>query len=386
MGVVDWTEEILSNLADVVAGGTPPTSNKENWNGETLWATPSDITSTASKYIFETSRKITKKGTKYSSELLPIGSILLCTRATIGESKIAAKPITTNQGFKSLVVKSGVSNEWLFYVLQTKIEEMKSLSSGSTFLELGTKQLKEIKIDTPKFTEQKAIAEALSDIDKNISSLISQISKCELFQIGLRTKLLTGVQRLSNFGGKWEMKCLGQLTDPVMGQSPLSSSYNKFGKGIPLIQGQADVEKGFSLERTWTTNPTRTVPCGTVLMSVRAPVGAISIASTDVCLGRGMAGFIPKRIDPSFLRHLLKFIEPQWSIFEQGSTFTAINKSTVVNFEVFVPSVIEEQSSIAHVLDSVEEYLLTLTKSLEKFERLKQAMMNDLLTGKVRLV
>ena len=123
MGITEWSEERLSNLADVVPGGTPPTSDKENWNGDTLWATPTDITATSSKYISETARKITKKGTSYASPLLPVGSILLCTRATIGESKIASKPITTNQGFKSLVVKENVSNEWLYYVLKTKIEK-----------------------------------------------------------------------------------------------------------------------------------------------------------------------------------------------------------------------------------------------------------------------
>jgi type I restriction enzyme S subunit len=99
-----------------------------------------------------------------------------------------------------------------------------------------------------------------------------------------------------------------------------------------------------------------------------------------------MAGFIPKRIDSGYLKHLLRFIEPEWSVYEQGSTFTAVNKSTVADFEVSVPSTIDEQGQIAQVLDSVEEYLLTLSILLEKLKWLKQGLMNDLIMGKVRLL
>lgn len=319
--------------------------------------------------------------------------VLISKDGTIGKIAFVDSlpfPSTLNSGVYVIRPKEGKYDpSFMYHLLNSFIFEdfIEKLSAGSTISHLYQKDLKHFFVQIPSsLGAQKAIAGVLSDADKNISTLTSQISKYELFQIGLRTKLLSGAQRISGFEAQWETQCLGQLTEPVMGQSPLSASYNKLRNGIPLVQGQADIEKGFSLERTWTTQPTRTVPRGTVLMSVRAPVGAISIASSEVCLGRGMAGFIPKRIDPGYLKHLLRFIEPEWSVFEQGSTFTAVNKSTVVNFEVSVPSTIEEQKAIAQILDSVGEYLLSLSILLKKLECLKQGMMNDLLTGKVRLV
>lgn len=186
----------LGDMAEIVPGGTPSTSVAEFWNGGHLWATPTDITATKGKYITTTNRKISPAGLKYVSKILPVGSILLCTRATIGESKITLFPITTNQGFKNLIPFKGIDNEWLYYILKTKINEMKSLSSGSTFLELGTKNLANIEVSTPSSQKQMEFGKALSEVDELIEVLSMELAKYECIKQGMAHDLLTGKVRL----------------------------------------------------------------------------------------------------------------------------------------------------------------------------------------------
>lgn len=114
----EWLKKSISELADIQSGGTPSTSNEEFWNGDIRWCTPSDITKNNNIYLQDTERRITEKGVENSSAiLLPIGTILLCTRATIGEMAIANIPMCTNQGFKNLIPHKGVDSLFLYYIL-----------------------------------------------------------------------------------------------------------------------------------------------------------------------------------------------------------------------------------------------------------------------------
>ena len=111
-----WKAKTLGEVATIVSGGTPKTSIPEFWDGNIAWCTPTDITGSPGKYLKTTERCITDSGLKNSSaSLLPVGSLLLCSRATIGEIKIASVSVCTNQGFKSLICKVGTSFEFLYY-------------------------------------------------------------------------------------------------------------------------------------------------------------------------------------------------------------------------------------------------------------------------------
>src|SRR5260370_41095599 len=101
----------LGELAHIISGGTPKTSVPSYWDGPIKWCTPTDITGCSGKYLLETERTISPQGlASCSAQLLPVGSLLLCSRATIGEIRIAGCQVSTNQGFKSLVCKPAVSS------------------------------------------------------------------------------------------------------------------------------------------------------------------------------------------------------------------------------------------------------------------------------------
>ena len=193
----EWSKQQLGDICNIVNGGTPSTSIAEFWNGKILWCTPTDITSCSTKYIYTTESKITESGLKASSAtLLPKGALLLCSRATIGEVRIAGNTICTNQGFKSLVVHQNISNEWLYYMVHVLKFNMLEKAIGSTFLEISKKDLAELDIIVPEFTEQKAIAQVLSDMDNEIELLEKKLAKYQQIKQGMMQELLTGRIRL----------------------------------------------------------------------------------------------------------------------------------------------------------------------------------------------
>jgi len=173
------------------------------------------------------------------------------------------------------------------------------------------------------------------------------------------------------FPSDWASDYLSSVCEIVMGQSPLSSSYNKDGLGLPLVQGMADIDDRKSISRIWTDTPAKIVPEGTTLVSVRAPVGEVSKASEKVCLGRGMGGLTPNHfIAKEYLYQYMIFEKTYWSAIQQGSTFTAVNKNDMSNFLVFYPKDIEEQKAIAEALSDIDELIEKTDQEQRKLTQL----------------
>lgn len=134
-----WSVKKISDLGTTVSGGTPDTNNPEYWDGDVLWVTPSEVSALSNRFIWDTERKITEKGLKQSSaKLLPVNSLIICTRATIGDCCINKKPICTNQGFKNIIV-TGNNVDFLYYLISKNKHELIRKACGSTFLEISKK-------------------------------------------------------------------------------------------------------------------------------------------------------------------------------------------------------------------------------------------------------
>ena len=164
----EWEEKRLENIGKIIGGGTPSSAIEEYWNGNIQWFTPTEVGKT--KYVEKSIRTITELGlTKSSAKLLPKGTILLSSRATIGEKSIAIKEVSTNQGFQSILVNKNNDNEFVYYLLDTLKEELIRQSSGSTFLEISGKKLGSISSFFSNLQEQEKIGDFLSSVDKKIS-------------------------------------------------------------------------------------------------------------------------------------------------------------------------------------------------------------------------
>ena len=195
----EWVVKRLGELADIRSGGTPSTTEPQFWDGEIPWCTPTDITALdGRKYLTETSRTITQLGLKCSSaEMIPVNSIVMTSRATIGECAINKVPVATNQGFKNFVPFETVDVEFLFYLLLTQKQGFISLCGGSTFLEIGKGQLTAFEVRLPQEkAEQAAIAAVLSDMDAEIAALEQRRDKTRALKQAMMQELLTGRTRL----------------------------------------------------------------------------------------------------------------------------------------------------------------------------------------------
>lgn len=176
---------------------------------------------------------------------------------------------------------------------------------------------------------------------------------------------------------------LGEVAEIIMGQSPLSEHYNDKGIGLPLVQGNADIENRETIIRFYTSEITKRGKKGDFIITVRAPVGEVSRAKFDCCLGRGVCAI---RYPNDYLYHYLISIENQWSRLSSGSTFDSITSNQLREIEIYLPGSLSEQSAIGNALNDFDKDILCTESKLTKAQIIKQGMMQNLLTGKIRLV
>ena len=388
----DWEIGTVESFGSIVSGGTPSTTNDLYWNGNIRWCTPTDIKATTTPKISHTQKHITEKGLEDSSAvLLPINSVMICTRATIGEIRFNSLPMATNQGFKNIIVKNG-DYLYLYYILTTKKHEMIALSYGTTFLELSKKALCAIPLQIPKISEQHAISNALYTIDILIDNLEKLIEKKKNIKQGAMQELLTGKRRLPGFTGGWTVKTIGrsgylykETINPQLSPLVLFYEYSMpaFDNGKqPIMKYGKDMHSN------------RTVISGKVLLFNKLNVRQKRIWLIDaekeksVCSSEFLA-YYSDEIDLLYLNYLLNSSKITKN-FIDSSTGTSnsqqrITPDVFLGYSITVPSDIEEQTAIASILYDMDNEIAELEKKLAKYRCLKQGMMSELLTGHIRL-
>lgn len=193
----EWKLTPIGKMGKVVSGGTPDTNMKEYWSGNILWLTPSDVTSLTSRFVNKTERTISELGLKNSSAtLLPKGSLMVCTRATIGSLAISSSEICTNQGFKNLIPSKNFDVEFVYYKLSFCSKEMFRKASGSTFLELSKNDFEKIQLLCPALEEQKKIAAVLAAADHELSIIKHRLAELKREKKALMQQILTGKRRV----------------------------------------------------------------------------------------------------------------------------------------------------------------------------------------------
>jgi type I restriction enzyme S subunit len=175
----------------------------------------------------------------------------------------------------------------------------------------------------------------------------------------------------------WEVTQLASVCDIIMGQSPSSESYNEDSIGLPLVQGNADIKSRITKPRIYTSQITKISEVDDIIMTVRAPVGAIAKSNIKSCIGRGVCALRVKSIDNEFLYQMLIEKETSWIRLEQGSTFSAVNSKDIKTFKIALPP-LPEQQKIAAILSTVDEQISITDKIIEKSKELKKGLMQKL--------
>lgn len=215
------------------------------------------------------------------------------------------------------------------------------------------------------------------DIQRKISKKIIFITKI----IENNQKLLDELLELSKslfikFNENGVEKQLDEIADIIMGQSPLSQSYNKDKKGLPFYQGKTEFSDIYIKEPTvFCNSPIKVVEENDILMSVRAPVGDVNIATQKSCIGRGLASIKPKKIDYLYLFYLLKEQKSKIEKIGVGSTFKAINKNNISTLKI---SIVEKdkQDKIRNYLSSIEKLKFEIEKSIEEAQKLYDSLIS----------
>lgn len=179
--------------------------------------------------------------------------------------------------------------------------------------------------------------------------------------------------RLEGFSGEWDGSTIGSQAEIVMGQSPHGSSYNTKSAGEVLVQGNADLVDGWVTPRIWTTEPTRIAEPGTLIMSVRAPVGAVGKTRHRVVLGRGVAGI---RGNEFIFQYLTKLEQDgYWSSKSSGSTFDSVNGTEIRATQISIPPTLEEQQAIGAIFTNLDAAINQHTLKYKALQQAKTALM-----------
>lgn len=177
----------------------------------------------------------------------------------------------------------------------------------------------------------------------------------------------------------WKIKKLGEVSNILMGQSPSSDFYNTEEKGLPFYQGNADFGKLHPIVRTYCTHPIRIAEARDILISVRAPIGAINIALGRCCIGRGLASIraIKNKTIYKYIYYCLFFYKEKLISLGTGSTFKAINKNILTDLNIQIPP-IDIQKQIVEELDTLSDIITKKKEQLAELDKLAQATFYDM--------
>ncbi|MEN9649112.1 MAG: hypothetical protein RL094_79 [Candidatus Parcubacteria bacterium] len=391
-----WTQVTLADVSHISSGGTPDTNNKDFWDGEINWITPTEITKTGKYITLKTEKKITELGLKNSSaRLLPKGSLIVCTRATVGECSISTYPISTNQGFKNLIPKKDTTVDYLFYFIKSIKPTLMKLGSGSTFLEVSKGDFEKIKLNFPPLSEQNRIVSVLETWDKLIEKITEKIKVKKNVKKGLMQDLLTGNKRLKGFEDKWEFKVLGEICEIKRGGSPrpIQDYITENKDGLNWLRiGDVPIGDRFIYKTTEKIkkeglNKTTLVKEGDFILSNSMSFGRPYIMKINACIHDGWLALmdISSSVNKDFLYYLLSSSRIQ-SVFRSisaGSGVQNLKKETVSEVVIHIPK-IKEQTAIANILTATDNEIDSLEKKLSIFKEQKRYLLNNLITGKIR--
>lgn len=389
----------LGSVTYWLSGGTPNRSVEDFWNGDIPWISASTLQTTE---VFDSDQHVTAEAVALGSKMAPVNSTLLLVRGSALHNEIRAglvcSPVCFNQDVKALVPYKGVYPKYLTYSILGRQNELLRLVSqaGNTAGVLDTKLVQAFNIWLPEYNEQQVIADALSDVDALLESLDQLINKKRNIKQAAMQELLTGKTRLPGFDGEWNVKRLGEITDIRSGGTPSTTNAAFWDGGVPwctptditALLGRkylSDTERTIS-DAGLRASSAEVIPPNSIIMTSRATIGECAINMVPMTTNQGFKNLVPSKADPEFLYYLMTMQKERLKQLCGGSTFLEIGKKQLQRFEVVCPVEVDEQTAIATVLSDMDAEITALEQRRKKTRDIKQAMMQELLTGKTRLV
>lgn len=383
-----WSVKKLGDIAKLERGkfSIRPRNDPSCYGGNIPFVQTGDVTR-AGIYLKEFSQTLNDKGLSVS-KLFPANAILITIAANIGETAITTFPVCCPD---SLVAITGNKSNliWLNYMLETHKNELNTLATQNAQKNINLETLKPLKILTPPLAEQEKIAEILSRWDDGIEKLSALIEKKKIQKKALMQQLLTGKHRLKGFSTPWHEVKLGDVLKErceyttTNNQFPiLTSSRKGIFKQEEYFDKQVASENniGYKIIKqhdfTYRAMTDDDIFCFNELIDEN--IGAVSPAySVFYCSSISNVLLDAILNSKRFRANLIKVA--------QGGTRKSLKFSSLIKLKIFIPSDLAEQKAIAEILSKADEEIELLNKKLEAFKQEKKALMQQLLTGKIRV-
>ncbi|HMS40588.1 MAG TPA: restriction endonuclease subunit S [Pyrinomonadaceae bacterium] len=374
----DWEVRKLSEIAEIATGNTPPTNDLTNYGDEYLFVSPADIGK--AKYVFDTEKKLSRKGFKLSRRFPKHSILFTCIGSTIGKSAVSLNELTSNQQINAVFPNLSYSTDFIFYNLNLLAPKIKASASEQAVPIINKSSFGETLLPLPPLPEQQAISEVLSDVDALITSLDELIAKKRNIKQGTMSLLLTGKKRLQGFHGDWETKKLGEIFEISAGGDfiPKHSSEIKDEKHQYPIYSNSIANKGlygYSSYFVYRENA--------LTVTARGTLGVTNFRNHKfTAIGRVLVLHPTKPLDCFFVS---EFINNRIEFVIESTGVPQLTAPQIGAYEIPFPP-LTEQKAIAEILSEMDSEIEALEAKRAKYQALKQGMMQELLTGKTRLV
>ena len=400
VGVIpaDWLIRPIGEIAALSSGTTPPRALHDRYytNGTVPWVKTLDLNN---RSIHTTQERVTDVALHETSLLqYPIGTVLVAMYGgfgQIGRTGILRLSAAVNQALCAVQVdRRQLLPDYLLRVLNFRILYWRNVASSSRKdPNISSNDIRAFPLPLPPtLAEQEAIATALSDADGLIESLEQLIAKKRQIKHGTMQELLTGKRRLPGFSGKWETKRLGELGECFSGGTPNTEIAAYYGGDIPWITSsdcntpRIRSVTGRITEAGVRGSATKWIKSGTVLMALYgATAGVVALSEINATINQAVLAIVLPSADSDFIFHKLRMMK-EWIIatYTQGGQ-PNLSGAIVKSIEITLPS-LDEQSAIATILSDMDTEIAALETKLAKARQVKQGMMQELLTGRIRLV
>lgn len=392
-----WKIVKFSEVAQVVGGSTPKTNVKSFWNGDNYWVTPAELK--GEKYINKTERTITDEAiSKTNLTLLPKGTVLLSSRAPIGKVCITNVPMFCNQGFKNIVCKDSLYNEFVYYYLLYSVPYLESLGTGATFKEISKRVVENVEIPLPLLEEQHHIVSILDASFEKIDALKKNAEENLKNAKALFQQVLA--QELKPKEG-WVEKKLGEVVKHITDgdhQPPPKSN-----QGIPFItisninkdNRTIDWRNTFYVPKEYFDGlkDDRKPKKGDILYTVTGSYGIPVLIDSDseFCFQRHIAIIRPNKetVCSEFLYNwaLSVYSKEQAEDTATGAAQKTVSLKSMRNFKISFPTDIEEQHRIVRTLDILSEKCRRLEQiaqqTIRECDALKQSILRQAFSGEL---
>ena len=392
----------IGQLADIIDGDRGKNYPKQNEffpKGYCLFLNAGNVTPNG--FSFEENSFITQeKDDLLRKGKLQRGDIVYTTRGTVGNAAFYSETIP----FDNIRINSGmvilrcnediVDKRYLYQILKSEYFRpyFKKYCTGSAQPQLPIMNFSKIELNIPEIDAQRRIADILSSYDDLIENNRKQIKLLEeaaqrLYKewfVDLRFPGHEHTKIVDSVPEGWEKKPLSSIADVTMGQSPKSEFYNQIGEGLPFHQGVGSYGNRFVKDETYSTSFTRIAGAGSILFSVRAPVGRLNITKNKIVIGRGIAALNHKNGLQNFLFYMLKERFFKDNIVGNGSIFASISKDELLNQKFIIPceDVMAQYDKAAR---SIDEKITALDRQTDQLTQARDRLLPKLMSGEVEV-